>query len=172
MTGNNPNLDLANINAYMYTQFGEISSICSQDIERNENIISNKGHNSVMNFQKMRGNNPKLDPVNTNAHKIFGQILSISSQTKFWYLSVALTLVINLRIITGNNPKLDFVNINAYTKFGQILSFISQDIEWNRNSEGNSEICQGRNSVTNVRKMLCRDPNLNLVYINAYLNFG
>ena len=29
---NNPNLDLVNINAY--AKFGQISSICSQDIER------------------------------------------------------------------------------------------------------------------------------------------
>ena len=80
MTGYNPNLDLANINAYMYIKFGENSSICSQDIERNENIISNKGHNSVMNFRKVRGNNLNLDLVNINAHTKFGQILSISSQ--------------------------------------------------------------------------------------------
>ena len=33
MTGNNPNQDLVNINAY--TKFGKILSICSQDIERN-----------------------------------------------------------------------------------------------------------------------------------------
>ena len=31
---------------------------------------------------------------------------------------------------------------------------------------------KGRNSVTNVQKMMRRDPNLNLVYINAYSNFG
>ena len=80
MTGNNPNLDVAYINAYMYIQFGEISSICSQDIERNEYIIPNKGYNSVMNFRKMRGNNLNLDLVNINAHTKFGQILSINSQ--------------------------------------------------------------------------------------------
>ena len=36
---NNPNLDLVNINAY--AKFGQIRSICSQDIEqkRNSNII-------------------------------------------------------------------------------------------------------------------------------------
>ena len=72
--------------------------------------------------------------------------------------------------MTGNNPKLDFVNINANTKLGQILSISSQDNKGNRNSEGNSE--KDRNSVTNVRKMMCHDPNLNLVNINAYTNFG
>ena len=35
MGGSNPNLDLININAL--TKFGEILSICSQDIERNRN---------------------------------------------------------------------------------------------------------------------------------------
>ena len=32
MTANNPDLDLVNINAY--TKFGQIPSICSEDIER------------------------------------------------------------------------------------------------------------------------------------------
>ena len=36
MTGNNPNLDLVNINAY--TKFGEILSICLKDIERKFDI--------------------------------------------------------------------------------------------------------------------------------------
>ena len=35
MTGNNPNLDLVDINAF--TKFGKILSICSQDIERKRN---------------------------------------------------------------------------------------------------------------------------------------
>ena len=35
MIWNNPNIDLVNINAYI--QFGEILSICSQDIERKQN---------------------------------------------------------------------------------------------------------------------------------------
>ena len=32
----------------------------------------------------MTGNNPKLDLVNINAHKKFGQILSMSSQDIEW----------------------------------------------------------------------------------------
>ena len=36
MTGNNPKLDLVNINAY--TKFGEILSFCSQDIERKKKL--------------------------------------------------------------------------------------------------------------------------------------
>ena len=41
MTGNNPNLDHVNINAY--TKFREILSTCSQDIEQNQNSDVNKG---------------------------------------------------------------------------------------------------------------------------------
>ena len=40
ITGNNPNLDVVNINAYI--QFGEILYICSQDIERKRNSDINK----------------------------------------------------------------------------------------------------------------------------------
>ena len=39
--GNNPNLDLVNINAY--TKFGEILSICSPDNERKQNPDTNQG---------------------------------------------------------------------------------------------------------------------------------
>ena len=38
MTGNNPNADLVNI--YQYIKFGEILSICSQDIERKRILAS------------------------------------------------------------------------------------------------------------------------------------
>ena len=38
---NNPNDDLVNMNAYI--KFGEILSICSQDIERKQNFGINKG---------------------------------------------------------------------------------------------------------------------------------
>ena len=41
MMSNNPNVDLVNINAYI--QFGEILSICSQDIERKQNFGVNQG---------------------------------------------------------------------------------------------------------------------------------
>ena len=53
------------------------------------------------------------------------------------------------------NPNLDLVNINAYIKVGEILSFRSQDIKRTRNSGAN----QGRSSGTNVRKMMCNNPN-------------
>ena len=40
-TCNNPKLDLVNINAYI--KFGEILSICSQDIEQKQNFGVNQG---------------------------------------------------------------------------------------------------------------------------------
>ena len=78
MTGNNPKLDLVNVN--VHTKFGQILSICSQDIERKRMLTSIKGHNSVKILQKMTGNNPKLDFVNVDVHTKFGQILSIRSR--------------------------------------------------------------------------------------------
>ena len=44
MMCNNPNLDLVNMNACI--KFGEILSICSQDIEGEKKMESIKGHNS------------------------------------------------------------------------------------------------------------------------------
>ena len=41
MTGNNPKLDLVNVD--VHTKFGQILSIQSQDIERNRNSDVNQG---------------------------------------------------------------------------------------------------------------------------------
>ena len=41
MTGNNPKQDL--VNADVHTKFGQILSICSQDIERKRNSDVNQG---------------------------------------------------------------------------------------------------------------------------------
>ena len=41
MTGNNPKLDL--VNDDVHTKFGQILSICSQDIEREQNSDVNQG---------------------------------------------------------------------------------------------------------------------------------
>ena len=41
MTGNNPNQDLDNINAYK--KFGEIRSLCFKDIERKQKSDINQG---------------------------------------------------------------------------------------------------------------------------------
>ena len=80
MTGNNPKLDLVNVD--VHTKFGRIPSIRSQHIERkrNSDVKSIKGCNSVKILQKMTGNNPKLDLVNVDVHTKFGRILSIRSQ--------------------------------------------------------------------------------------------
>ena len=70
MRVNHPNLYLLNLN--VYTKFGLILSIRSQDI---------KGRNSDTKLRKMTVNNPtQLDLVNINVYTNFGQILSIRSQ--------------------------------------------------------------------------------------------
>ena len=78
MTGNNPKLDLVNVdvmqNLVRFCQF--IIKILSG----NEILMSIKGRNSVKILQKMMGNNFKLDLVNVDVHTTFGQILSIHSQ--------------------------------------------------------------------------------------------
>ena len=74
MAGNNPNLDIVNVNVYI--KIGVIP-ICSQGIERKEKSDIIKGHNSVTNLRKMTNNNPNLHLVNINGHTKFGQILSI-----------------------------------------------------------------------------------------------
>ena len=70
---NNPKLGLVNVD--VHTKFGQILSVCSQDIEWNEILTSIKGHNSVKILRKMTGNNPKQHLVNTDVHTKFGQIL-------------------------------------------------------------------------------------------------
>ena len=64
----------------MYIKFGQILSICSQDIERNEILTSFKGRNSVTNVQKNTVNNLNLDLVNMNVYTKFGKILYFCSQ--------------------------------------------------------------------------------------------
>ena len=55
MTGNNPKRDLVDVD--VYTKFGQILSICSQDIERKRNFGNNegpsKGNNSPANLGKL-----------------------------------------------------------------------------------------------------------------------
>ena len=78
MTGNNPKLDLVNVD--VHTKFGRILSMRSQDIELKRNSELIKGRNSIKILQKMTGNKPKLDLVNVDVHTKFGRILSICSQ--------------------------------------------------------------------------------------------
>ena len=77
MTGNNPNLELVNINAYI--KFGEILSVCSQNIKPKRNSDIYQGRNSVTNMPKMMHNNLMAGPVNTKTYIKFGEILSICS---------------------------------------------------------------------------------------------
>ena len=70
MTLYNPNLDLINVN--VYTQFGKILSIGSQDIERKRNLTSIKGCNSVANLRNLKLYDPNLDSINVNVHTKFG----------------------------------------------------------------------------------------------------
>ena len=49
-------------------------------LRRNKILTSIKGHNSVINLQKLTHNNPNLGLVNINACAKFGQIPSICYQ--------------------------------------------------------------------------------------------
>ena len=53
MTGNNPKLDLVNVD--VHTKFGRILSIRSQDIERKQNSDVNQGPLLCQNFAKNDG---------------------------------------------------------------------------------------------------------------------
>ena len=70
--------------------------------------------------------------------------------------------------MAGSYPNLDIVNINVYIKFDEILSICSQDIARKRKSDIN----QGHNSVTNMRKMTGSNLNIDLININAHSKFG
>ena len=75
----------------------------------------------------------------------------------------------NVKKMMCDNPKLDLVNMNAYIKFGENISVSSQNMSGN-------EIIGGTkghiNSGTDVWKMGCNNPKLDLVIINAYIKFG
>ena len=64
----------------MYTKFGLILSIRSQDIDKNQILTSIKGRNSVANLRKTKIYNTNLDLVTDNVYTNFGPILSIRSQ--------------------------------------------------------------------------------------------
>ena len=74
MTGNNPKLDLVNVD--VHTKFGQILSIRSQDIERKRNSGINegpsKGNNSSTNLGKMTCTDTYEDTVNIDAYAKFG----------------------------------------------------------------------------------------------------
>ena len=74
----NPNVDLVNDN--VYTKFGQILSIHSQDMEQNQILESIKGRNFVANLQKTTIYSTNVDLVNDDVYTKFGLILSIRSQ--------------------------------------------------------------------------------------------
>ena len=49
------------------------------------------------------------------------------------------------------------------------LFLLEKTLYW---TERNSEVKKGHNSVINFRKMVCYNPNLDLVNINSYARFG
>ena len=73
MTGNNPKLDLVNVD--VHTKFGVLKILSGNEI-----LMLIKGRNSIKILRKMTGNNPKLDLVNVDVHTKFGRILSMRSQ--------------------------------------------------------------------------------------------
>ena len=62
-----------------------------------------------------------------------------------------------------NNLNVDIVNINALTKIGKIIAMCSQDIEWKRYL---ISIKGHLTSVTNLQKVMCKNPNVDLVLVN------
>ena len=74
----NTNLDLVTDN--VYTNFGLILSIRSQDIEQKPNFSSIKGRNSVANLRKTTICNTKVDLVDDNVFTKFGLNRSIRFQ--------------------------------------------------------------------------------------------
>ena len=90
-----PSIDLVNSN--VYTKFGLMLFIHSQDIEQNPYFDINQGGYSVANLHtKKHIYNPTLDLVNNNVYTIFGLILmSIKGRNS----------VTNLEKTTMYNPK-------------------------------------------------------------------
>ena len=71
----NTNLDLVTDN--VYTNFGLILSIRSQDIKQNQILTSIKGRNSLANLRKTTIYNTKVDLVDDNVFTKFGLNRSI-----------------------------------------------------------------------------------------------
>ena len=65
----NTNIDLVNDN--VFTKFGLILSICSQDIEQKPNSDINQGRNSVANLRKTMIYNTNVDLVDDNVYTKF-----------------------------------------------------------------------------------------------------
>ena len=74
----NTNIDL--VNDDVYTKFGLVLSIRSQDIEKNQNLKSIKGRNTFANLRKTMIYITDVDLGNDNEYTKFSLILSIRSQ--------------------------------------------------------------------------------------------
>ena len=74
--------------------------------------------------------------------------------------------------MTGNNPNIDLVNINAHTKLVKFFQFVPKILSGNEILNTILTSVKDHNSITNVRKMECNIPNLDLVSVNAYTKFG
>ena len=79
MTGNNPNIDRVNMNAYIM-RFSENLSVLSQNIEQKRNFGINQRSLLWYNVLKRMCNNPNLNLVNINAYTKFCENLSVWSQ--------------------------------------------------------------------------------------------
>ena len=73
MMGNNPMLDLVNVD--VHTKFGKFCQLVLKILSVNQILKTIKVCNSIKILQKMTGNNPMLDLVNVDVHTKFGQIL-------------------------------------------------------------------------------------------------
>ena len=67
-----------------------------------------------------------------------------------------------------NNSNLDLVNFNAHTNFVKFYQFVLKISSRNKIMT----LIKSHNSVTNLQKMMCNDPDLHLVNIYAYTKFG
>ena len=89
-------------------------------LSANEVLMTTKGHNSVVNLQKMTDNTPNLELIQVNAYAIFDQIPFILSQDferkHNFDNSQGPQLCCKVGKLTRNNPNLDLVNINTTYK--------------------------------------------------------
>ena len=131
MTGSNPNLDFANINAYtMYKILGKAIHLFLKILNilwpnymvvkrpnfQTTQITSLHITNHLNNYQNLKVKERLNDDLVANFIKI---VISIKDHNSF----------VKLRKITGSNPNIDLIIINAHTEFSQIILISSQDIE-------------------------------------------
>ena len=152
-------------------------------LSKNQILTSNKGRNSVANLRKTIVYNTNVDLVNDDLVLFCQFVLKILSKNQFLTSIKSRNSVANLRKTILYNTNINLVNDNVYTKFGLNLSIRSQDIEQKPNSDVNqgpllfckfakNNDTKGRNSVTNLRKTIIYNTNINLVNYIVYTKFG